>query len=1081
MVLAASRTLLALFLTFCAPGRGWTAEKLPRSQNGKQTSLDEVLRDIWEPPIHLDGSPVDRFTSSSSKPTRLHRFSKVSKDSRAHLLEDLDPDWVDLDGFAVLGNAPVRNSSAGSVRSSQTGVRNYSTAGRNAKVDRTARPAGGTSALIKRRAPQSSSGPRQPERAAAGAPMLEKRRQHNTKRQAEQINRYRTRPSESVHMVSLQAQTAQDLRAPPIRAAAVKSIPEPPINEARDINVRVMSPKSVLISWVDPAVEMGKVAPGASRSYTVRFREKGESARWEYRESSQRRVMIETLSADGMYEFSIRISEGEKHSEWSSSVFQRTPESAPSGPPENFEVKPLRGKGTVVTATWDPPEEPNGRIREYILSYAPAMKPFGMKSLTYSGSTTTATVDGLTPGERYIFKIRATNRRGMGPQSKAFSVVMPQSSSGASSSSKTKHSQQSIDSEGKSSVRSTEAPPATTPQTRPASRRLRPLSQTRSYHSIFSSIRGSVRHVSNRGKANDDEEEDKITPTPPPKEETTTVEIVPETKNIDNNVDSVSEEKLGYDEEPKTTNPPSLKVLTPSPTKPVHRNAFRPNRRPVKIRVHQKSGSKVISSSLDKDSSIKSLGSTSSAKSSISSVSLNSSSSSPSLSKSLSSTASSFVSSSHIQNPEASREASVAATYPHSPNIYSKPNRTESKPPISISNGANSQKINILTAGRGSLAGRSSSSDLRVRFGRKHPRLFAKGNSSRISQSYKPAVNTHLNLPSRQALNSQSTSKTETASPERVDNRETQNTLYPKASQTTLKSTDILATLDSNVFDKLQLTKDSGTHSSTAKQDNKPSTTGSFLSTAQGVSPDSATLQILQGSQKSTNQDTTYREATYLTPDNDPKKAEVTKLEEPSVGSERQAMETGKRGDESRNGKRVPPRTRLSPSFAERFPWLASRYPGRFDSKSRGALTRQSSRVPLTRVSSSVGAGRPLLTGTQTRLSGAAGSSIQETKEDLRVPSGQDTLSNRAGSSLVQSNQNVASDIRKPLISVSPSASTIDSDSHHFLSGKRPSSEHTNREILKEKLENHLLVRSERRGWKSPCRKFQRPCRHLYQ
>lgn len=36
---------------------------------------------------------------------------------------------------------------------------------------------------------------------------------------------------------------------------------------------------------------------------------------------------------------------------------------APSGPPENFEVKPLRGKGTAVIATWDPPEEPNGRIR----------------------------------------------------------------------------------------------------------------------------------------------------------------------------------------------------------------------------------------------------------------------------------------------------------------------------------------------------------------------------------------------------------------------------------------------------------------------------------------------------------------------------------------------------------------------------------------------------------------------------------------------------------------------------------------------------------------------------------------------
>lgn len=42
-------------------------------------------------------------------------------------------------------------------------------------------------------------------------------------------------------------------------------LPEPPEYEAQDISVRVMSPQSVLISWVDPAVEMGKISPGESR------------------------------------------------------------------------------------------------------------------------------------------------------------------------------------------------------------------------------------------------------------------------------------------------------------------------------------------------------------------------------------------------------------------------------------------------------------------------------------------------------------------------------------------------------------------------------------------------------------------------------------------------------------------------------------------------------------------------------------------------------------------------------------------------------------------------------------------------
>uniref|UniRef100_A0A8C7RMZ2 Fibronectin type III domain containing 1 n=1 Tax=Oncorhynchus mykiss TaxID=8022 RepID=A0A8C7RMZ2_ONCMY len=232
--------------------------------------------------------------------------------------------------------------------------------------------------------------------------------------------------SESIYVVSLQAQRATGRSVPSNRATLTKKTPpEPEEYEAKDIGVRVMSPQSVLISWVDPAIEMEKVLPGGSRHYTVKYREKGESARWEYKETTQRRLLIDTLSADGMYEFSVRISQGDNHGKWSVSVFQRTPESAPSGPPENFDVKPLRGKGTAVTATWDPPEEPNGRIREYIMSYAPAMKPFGMKSVTYRGSTTSAIIDGFLPGDLYIFKIRATNRRGQGPQTKAFSVAMP--------------------------------------------------------------------------------------------------------------------------------------------------------------------------------------------------------------------------------------------------------------------------------------------------------------------------------------------------------------------------------------------------------------------------------------------------------------------------------------------------------------------------------------------------------------------------------------------------------------------------------------------------------------------------------
>lgn len=59
----------------------------------------------------------------------------------------------------------------------------------------------------------------------------------------------------------------------------------------------------------------------------MRYREKGELARWDYKQVSNRRVLVENLIPDTMYEFAVRISQGERDGRWSTSVFQRTPES----------------------------------------------------------------------------------------------------------------------------------------------------------------------------------------------------------------------------------------------------------------------------------------------------------------------------------------------------------------------------------------------------------------------------------------------------------------------------------------------------------------------------------------------------------------------------------------------------------------------------------------------------------------------------------------------------------------------------------------------------------------------------------
>uniref|UniRef100_A0ACB8GCI9 Uncharacterized protein n=1 Tax=Sphaerodactylus townsendi TaxID=933632 RepID=A0ACB8GCI9_9SAUR len=248
--------------------------------------------------------------------------------------------------------------------------------------------------------------------------------------------------SESVHVVSLQSRTSQALSQPAYRAA-LKAAEEEEQEEAKDITVRVMSSQSVLVTWSDSISE--KQRPTPSRQYAVRYREKGESARWDYKQVPNKRVLVDKLIPDTMYEFAVRVSQGEKEGKWSASVYQRTPEAAPTSAPENLQVLPIKGKATSVTATWDALSESEGRVKEYILSYAPALKPFGAKSISYPGETTSAIVDDLEPGERYIFKIRAGNRRGQGPQSKAFSVVLPATSIPESKASRQTHTEDTLE------------------------------------------------------------------------------------------------------------------------------------------------------------------------------------------------------------------------------------------------------------------------------------------------------------------------------------------------------------------------------------------------------------------------------------------------------------------------------------------------------------------------------------------------------------------------------------------------------------------------------------------------------------
>ncbi|XP_041716156.2 fibronectin type III domain-containing protein 1 [Coregonus clupeaformis] len=1058
MASTAARTLLVLFVIFCASSQ---ADKPMRPRNVKLTSVDKGLRVSWEPPNELDGRPVDRYTIGYGKSMRRLRFIKVDKDRRTEVLEDVEPgvlhflkmsaeneegmskpvyraetpgggEWVKLDGFAVVGGAPVNASSP--ARPSPTPdtrprpdppVRIHVRTGTETGVDEAVRPSDLTSPKGQRirTPPQSSSGPRQPERAKAGPALLDQRSQHqhhHTQPQADQRNRHNPKlASESVYVVSLQAQRATGRSAPSNRATLTKKAPpEPEEHEAKDISVRVMSPQSVLISWVDPSIEIEKVLPGGSRHYTVKYREKGESARWEYKETNQRRLLIDTLSADRMYEFSVRISHGDNHGKWSTSVFQRTPESAPSGPPENFHVKALRGKGTAVTATWDPPEEPNGRIREYIMSYAPAMKPFGMKSVTYRGSTTSAIVDGLQPGDRYIFKIRATNRRGQGPQTKAFSVAMPRGTANSAASPPTHHSK------SQGGRRTSHTPsrttkhdddtdlqldamteqlttPTQTTSAPPATRRTRPLTQTRSFHSIFSDVRGTVRKgatdqrlggstssARDKGRESetkDEQEEEYKTTEPTPeeqKEERLTNEALEEKKEAvtqKNVVPSKPEEEdrsygrgRGKDPSVDETSSPSLKTEVPSsegssssskPSYPLRKalssRRINSGRRPFS----RTSGSGSVSQPKTQDAEIDS--------------------------------ASSSSSSSSSQESAAIRKDDTVTNYAKGKNTYDQPSVTDTKPSTSTSTpeqAVSEPETEAPSVGRvPALPGRGYG------YGRRKPGILSRGN---------PNGRVLTGLPKPGSASTSTGGK------------------IPETSHTHGSHT-------SNAQDS--------THHQENNDHNDYKNTETEATKEEEPTSNSQTISTTHPSEEDGRED---------------------RREEGG----REDREEGGRGENNYNtpapppsGKPAPPPSRINP-FVNRH---QSRFGTGMGSSSRASSPRADGRVPWSRTasSSSIGAGRPLLRGTASRTAalgaagatGAAGASgesrtstVQETSEDAKTSSTLYPLKNGVGvgspkPSLPNRNA-VLGGSRNPITSSSSSSSSNPSSS-----GRRDSSEPVHR------------------------------------
>ncbi|XP_030659844.1 fibronectin type III domain-containing protein 1 isoform X2 [Nomascus leucogenys] len=339
------------------------------------------LKVTWDPPKDATSRPVEHYNIAYGKSLKSLKYIKVNAETYSFLIEDVEPgvvyfvlltaenhsgvsrpvyraesppggEWIEIDGFPIKGPGPFNETvTEKEVPNKPLRVRVRSSDDRLSVAWKAPRLSGAKSP---RRSRGFLLGYGESGRKMNYVPLTRDERTHEIKKLA----------SESVYVVSLQSMNSQGRSQPVYRAALTKRkiSEEDELDVPDDISVRVMSSQSVLVSWVDPVVEKQKKVV-ASRQYTVRYREKGELARWDYKQIANRRVLIENLIPDTVYEFAVRISQGERDGKWSTSVFQRTPESAPTTAPENLNVWPVNGKPTVVAASWDALPETEGKVK----------------------------------------------------------------------------------------------------------------------------------------------------------------------------------------------------------------------------------------------------------------------------------------------------------------------------------------------------------------------------------------------------------------------------------------------------------------------------------------------------------------------------------------------------------------------------------------------------------------------------------------------------------------------------------------------------------------------------------------------
>ena len=222
-------------------------------------------------------------------------------------------------------------------------------------------------------------------------------------------------PDTTIAVSGLANGTEYEFRVLAVNAVGVS---EPPLSQVFETPATVPDPvptldavagnESMTLTWTAPVSDGGSPIT----DYAVQFRAAGgQWTTFDHLPTTAQTLDVTGLENGTKHAFRVAAVNRMGQSAWSPVAL-----GTPVGPPGPVVDPESVGSLTAIELTWKPPENDGGRrILGYRVEYTLTTEQTWLRLPRVPPSETTATVEGLEPGESYDFRILAINAEGFGP------------------------------------------------------------------------------------------------------------------------------------------------------------------------------------------------------------------------------------------------------------------------------------------------------------------------------------------------------------------------------------------------------------------------------------------------------------------------------------------------------------------------------------------------------------------------------------------------------------------------------------------------------------------------------------------